>query len=180
MVKFIYNNTYFGYMDDIYKLDFGNKVALDSKDKKIIKQLQLNARLSISEIARKTGIPRDVVKYRIKRLEQEKVIRFYHAFLNPSKLGVPMYTYVLFSLTNFDPETEKKFISFLTSHKKIIYVAKLSGNWDMGIGVCSKDFKDFDNVLFEIRTKFSSIIKEFHVGSVIDEYKYDYMVDLID
>lgn len=167
-------------MDNIFRLEFGDKVNLDKKDKKIIKELQLNARQPISEIARKTGLPRDLVKYRIKKLEDERVIRFYHAFLNPSKVGHPMYSYVLFTLHNFNPEIEKKFISFLTAHKKIIYVTKLTGNWDVAVGICSKDFKDFDNILYEVRTKFSNIIKEFNVGSVVDEYKYDYMVDLID
>jgi len=161
------------------RLVYGEKANLDEKDKKILKELQLNARQSISLIAKKTRLPRDVVKYRIKKLEDNKIIRFYHAILNPAKLGNPMYTFVLFTLSNFDIEREKKFIEFLKHHKKIVTIAKISGNWDIGINICSRDFKDFDNVMYEIRTKFSKIIKEFQVGSVVDEYKSDYMVDLI-
>ncbi|MBD3252503.1 hypothetical protein GF386_02125 [Candidatus Pacearchaeota archaeon] len=61
-----------------------------------------------------------------------------------------------------------------------INISIISGNWDIGINICSKDFKDFDNTMYEIRTRFSKIIKEFQVGSVVDEYKSDYMVDLIE
>ncbi len=161
-------------------ITYGTKVDLDEKDKKILEQLQINARQPISTISRKTGLPRDVVKYRIKKLENNKVIRFYHTFLNPAKLGYPMYTFVLFTLSNFDIDKEKKFINFLKHHNKIVTVAKISGNWDIGINVCSSDFKDFDNVMYEIRTKFSDIIKEFQVGSVIEEYKSDYMIGLLD
>jgi len=158
---------------------YGEKVDLDSKDKKILEQLQINARQSISSISKKTGLPRDVVKYRIKKLEENDVIRFYHAIINPAKLGHPMYTFVLFTLSNFDVNKEKEFIGFLKQHRKIVTVAKISGNWDIGLNICSTDFKDFDETMYEIRTKFSDIIKEFQVGSVIDEYKSDFMTELI-
>ena len=166
-------------MEDKYELEFGEKVKLDNKDKKIIEQLQKNAKQSISDIARKTKLPRDVVKYRIKKLEEEKVIRFYHAFLNPSKLGYPLYAYVTFSLFNLEPEDEEKFINFLKQHPKIIYVAKFSGKWDFAIGVCAKNYKDLDEITRDIRKKFTKFIKDFEVSPVIQEYKYDYMVDLI-
>jgi|SRR3989344_5592649 len=161
-------------------LEFGDKVKLDSKDKKIIELLQLDGRAPISDISRKTKIPRDSIKYRIKRLEKLKVIRFYHAFLNPAKLGYPMYSYVTFKLYNLDEKKEKEFINFLVSLPKVVYVSKTTGSWDMSIGVCAKDFKDFDDVLREIRGKFADEIKDIETGSVIQEFKDDYMVDLIE
>lgn len=166
-------------MKEKYELEYGEKVKLDSKDKKIIEQLQINAKQSISDIARKTKLPRDVVKYRIKKLEENKVIRFYHAFLNPSKLGYPLYAYVTFSLLNIAPEEEGRFIHFLKQHPKIIYVAKFSGKWDFAIGICAKNYKDMDETIRDIRKRFTRVIKEFEVSPVIQEYKYDWMVDLI-
>jgi len=160
-------------------MEFGEKVKLDAKDKKILEQLQKNARQLISEIAKKTGLPRDVVQYRIKKLEENKVIRAYHTFLNPSKLGYPLYVYVGFSLYNITTEDEEKFLAFLKNHKNVIYVAKNSGKWDFSIGVCAKDYKEFDDILKEIRRKFSKIIKDYETMPVIQEYKYDYLVDLI-
>ena len=59
-------------MEGKYELEYGEKVKLDGKDKKIIEQLQKDAKQSISDIARKTKLPRDLVKYRIKKLEEEK------------------------------------------------------------------------------------------------------------
>lgn len=166
-------------MEGQYELEFGEKVKLDNKDKKIIEQLQKNARQSISDIARKTKLPRDVVKYRIRKLEENKVIRFYHALLNPSKLGFPLYAFVVFSLLNIEPEEESRFIHFLKQHSKIIYVAKYSGKWDFCIGVCAENYKDLDETVRDVRKKFTQVIKEFDVLTVIQEYKYDWMVDLI-
>lgn len=162
------------------ELTIGQITKLDLKDKKIIEQLQKNCRQTIAEIAKVTKLPRDVVVYRIKKLEQSKVIRQHHSMLNPSRLGYPLYVYVLFSCYNLKPEEEKKFIDYLKANKRIIYVAKNSGEFDFTIGVCSKDYAEFDDIVREIRQKFPDTIKDIKVTPVIQEYKYDYMVDLID
>lgn len=161
------------------ELTHGERIKLDSKDKKILEQLQKNARQSVANIAKKTKLPRDLIVYRIKKLENLKVIRYHHTSLNPAMLGFPLYSYVMFSMTNISLEDEKKFISFLKVHKNIIYVAKNSGKYDFTIGVCSEDYKSFDQILQDIRRKFSSLIKNYEVTPVIQEYKFDYMVDLI-
>lgn len=154
-------------------------VKLDEKDKKILRELQLNCRQTIAEIAKKTKLPRDVVVYRIKKLEDEKVIKQHHSFLDHSKLGYPLYVYVLFSLYNIKPDGEKRFIDFLKAHKNIIYVAKNSGQYDFTIGVCAKDYKQFDDIIREIRQKFANSIKDIEALPTVEEYKYDWMVDLI-
>lgn len=154
-------------------------IKLDSKDKKILKQLQENARQSIAEISKKTKLPRDVVVYRIKKLEENKVIRQHHSSLDPQKLGYPLYVYVLFSLYNIKPELENKFVNYLKSHNQIIYVAKNSGKYDFTIGVCAKDYKEFDDIIREVRQKFADIIKDIESLPTVEEYKFDWMVDLI-
>lgn len=157
----------------------GEKAKLDKKDKKILEQLQKNSRQTIAEITKKTGLPRDVVVYRIKKLEKSKVIRAHHTFLNPQKLGYPLYVYVLFSCYNIKPEEENKFINYLKDHKQIIYVAKNSGKYDFTIGVCAKDYLDFDEIIRDIRHKFIDVIKDIESLPTIQEYKFDWMVDLI-
>jgi len=161
------------------ELDYGDKIKLDGKDKKVIEQLQTDASQSISQIARKTKLARNVVKYRIKRLKDNGVIRFYHAFLNPAKLGYPLYSYVIFSMSNISLEEEKKFVSYLTAHKNIVYVAKNSGKIDFTIGVLSRDYSEFDGILQDIRRHFSDLIKDYDVTPVVQEYKMLYMADLV-
>ena len=161
------------------KLEYGKKVKLDSKDKKILEQLQKNCRQTIAQIAKKTKLPRDVIVYRIKKLENSKVIREHHTLLNPQKLGYPLYVYVLFFCYNLKPEKETKFINYLKKHKQIIYVAKNSGKYDFTIGVCAHDYMQFDEIIRNIRQKFTDIIKDIESLPTVQEYKHDWMVDLI-
>lgn len=163
-----------------YSLDFGEPYDFDEKDKKIIKELQEDARQSIADIARNTGLSRDVVKYRIDKLEEENVIRFYHAFLNPGKIGKPMYGYFLFTLSNYSTEDEEAFRNYLVQLDNISYVGKFSGAWDYAAMICAEDFREADKVLENIRKEFNHIIKEVDRGHIVEEYKYEYMADMID
>ena len=155
------------------------RVKLDEKDKKILTIINENARLSIADISRKTGIQRDSVLYRIKKMKKQKVIRFFHTVLDPTVLGHPIYTFVNFVLYNLTEEKERSFLGYLKAYPNVVYVAKTTGKWDFTINIAAKNLKHFDEVMKEIRMKFSKIIKEYETASIIEEYKYDYMVDLI-
>ncbi|MBU0459699.1 MAG: Lrp/AsnC family transcriptional regulator [Nanoarchaeota archaeon] len=155
-------------------------VTLDQKDKKILGALDKNARLSIADISRKTGIQRDSVLYRINKMKKQKVIRFFHTVLDPTVLDHPIYTFVNFILYNLTEENEKSFLGYLKAYPNVVYVAKTTGKWDFTINIAAKNLKHFDEVMTQIRMKFSKIIKEYETASIIQEYKYDYMVDLIE
>ena len=151
----------------------------NKKDKKILEILTDNARSSISEIARKTGIPRDSVHYRIQRMIKSGVIRQFHTFVNHNKIGYPIYMYVSIELHNFNEEEENKFYSYLNQNPNVAHIAKLSGKFDALLGVIARDLEEFDNIIKDIRRNFSHIIKDYNTASIIKEYKYDRFVDLL-
>ena len=114
-----------------------------------------------------------------KKMKKQKVIRFFHTVLDPTVLGHPIYTFVNFVLYNLTEEKERSFLGYLKAYPNVVYVAKTTGKWDFTINIAAKNLKHFDEVMKEIRMKFSKIIKEYETASIIEEYKYDYMVDLI-
>ena len=48
---------------------------IDLKDRKILYELDLNCRQSNTRIGKKVGLKRDIVSYRIKRLQKQGVIK---------------------------------------------------------------------------------------------------------
>lgn len=162
------------------QIKFGEKVKLDKNDKKILEVLQKEARLPVTKIAKKVKMPVDSVKYRIQRLEKLGVIRFYHAVINFPMLGYPMYSYTPISLFAMNHQEEEVFIKYLVSQPKITWISKTTGKWDFIIGTCTKDFKEYDEILKAIRLKFNKFIKDYETISTIEEYKWDLMYDLID
>ena len=59
--------------------------GLDELDRKIVKLLIQNARMSYSDIGEKIGISRVAVRSRVQALEQNGVIEEYTAIINPQK-----------------------------------------------------------------------------------------------
>ena len=46
-------------------------------------------------------------------------------------------------------------------------------------GIIAKNMKQFDMIANEVKTNFQGIIKDVDTMLIIEEYKYDYLVDLI-
>ena len=75
----------------IYKKPFYTKlmvITLDAKDRKILYELDINSRHSNSEIAKKVGLSKQVVGFRIKRLIQETERRRKIQELSNKKLDI--------------------------------------------------------------------------------------------
>lgn len=63
---------------------------LDATNLRLLAELQADARLSLAELGRRIGLSSPAVAERLQRLEQEQVIRGYHARLDPRKLGLSL------------------------------------------------------------------------------------------
>jgi Lrp/AsnC family transcriptional regulator, leucine-responsive regulatory protein len=67
---------------------------LDRIDKKILKLLQADARLSMTDLAAKVSLSPTPVTERVKKLEQDGFIEGYQARLNPHALGQHLLVFV--------------------------------------------------------------------------------------
>ena len=60
--------------------------SLDDLDRAILAELEENARIPISELARRLDTPSSTIRDRMRSLEQDGVILGYTALVNPAKL----------------------------------------------------------------------------------------------
>jgi Lrp/AsnC family leucine-responsive transcriptional regulator len=63
---------------------------LDDVNLRLLAELQADARLTLAELGRRVGLSSPAVAERLQRLEQEDVIRGYHAEINPGALGLSL------------------------------------------------------------------------------------------
>ena len=92
---------------------------VDEIDLKIIEKLAVNARATYSEIASEVGLSDVAVMKRIRKLEQEGVIRKYTVIVDPAKLG---FSKVSLTGINVDPA---KLFDVIEELKKRDYVKQL-------------------------------------------------------
>src|SRR6266704_2871737 len=67
---------------------------IDAVNRRILEELQRDARLTMSELGRRIGMSSPAVTERVRRLEETGVIRGYRLELHPAALGLPIAAYV--------------------------------------------------------------------------------------
>jgi|SRR5215211_2801556 len=63
---------------------------LDDTNRRLLEELQDNARLSLAELGRRVGLSAPAVAERLQRLEHDGVIAGYHAQVEPAAVGFPL------------------------------------------------------------------------------------------
>lgn len=148
------------------------EVKIDKSDRAIMKLLIEDARMPMVTIARETGLSHDAIKYRIERLKKNGVIKQFTTVLDPEKLGLHVLGDVALSLWNLDEKKFAEFDTFVKRHPYIVSVWTFSGRWDYFIEIYAKDLAQFNEVLNEIKIKFSGIIKDSETLFVMKELKF--------
>jgi len=151
------------------------EIKLDLKDKKILAELDFNARESISKIAKKVRISKEVALYRIRKLEGEGIIRDYHAIINNSKLGY-YYSRLLVRFQNLDRTTEEKIVNYCKKNPKIGYYGRADGIWDIGVGYWAEDLFEFENFIDGFVYKFGKYILEKDVAFGLHVFQMPYKI----
>ncbi len=132
---------------------------LDKKDKKLIYELDFNARMPLTQLARKIGVSKQVAKYRLENLQKKKIIRGFYTDINSSKLGYEIYLIYL-KFQNFNPKIEKGFIKHVSEQESIGVNASINGKWDYCIGIWARNVVDFKKRYEEIMKKYEKYVKE--------------------
>jgi len=116
----------------------------DLKDRKIIYELDLNCRQSNTEIGKKVGLKKDVVGYRIKKMQDEGVIKNFWSEINTFKLGYKIYRiYINFQDVSLDVKNE--IIKYFSNYKNAWTVMSVKGPVDFDVMLWVKDSLEFNN-----------------------------------
>lgn len=143
-----------------------SKIKLDLKDRKILYWLDINSRQSNARIAKKTGLSKQVVGFRIKRMIKEKLLSAFYSVIDISKLGFTIHKNFL-RLQNLDKATHEKLISFLVEHPNVVWIASCDGKFDLAFGTWAKDMSFLDKTLTELNNKFGQYISERQIATII-------------
>ena len=75
---------------------------IDDIDRKILKELQTDARVSYAELGRRVGLTTPAVIERVRKLEDAGIITGYRAGIDTSKVGMPITAFIRMSITGVD------------------------------------------------------------------------------
>lgn len=139
---------------------------VDEIDQQIIKELQINSRISLTLLSKKFNMTRNAIKYRIKRLEEEGYIKKYTTIINPVKFGKRVT-----AIFNFNMPLDQitKVVKELKKYDFISNIYFTTGHYSIhALGV----FENHDELNRFLIDKLSHMpIREYVISTVLERFK---------
>ncbi|MFA6461089.1 MAG: Lrp/AsnC family transcriptional regulator [Candidatus Woesearchaeota archaeon] len=152
---------------------------LDTKDKKILSALYENGRYSIAEIAKKTGLRRDSIIYRIKKMQENQLIMGFQPVINPPALGYPNIAIMLLKTKSLSEALQTQFIKKTKSLPQIIHLAIVLGKFNYYLVAVYKEHQQLYQLLEQVKSFVPDQVLDYEILSVVEEPKYESFLDLI-
>lgn len=127
---------------------------MDAINKKIIQELQRNARQSNQELAERVGLSPSPCLRRVRQLEADGVVSGYTALVDQEKFGLPINVFVNVRLEKPDPKLITGFERAVQNIAEVMECYLMTGSRDYLLRVVSQDLKSYEAI---VRTKLSSI-----------------------
>ena len=137
---------------------------LDRIDRKIMNLLEVDGRMSVTELAAQVGLSKSPCQVRLKRLQNDGYILGFRAVLDDAKLG---REHVAFAEVKLNSTTEKALATFNAAVLKIPEIEQchmIAGSFDYLLKVRSKDINAYRLVLGE---KISGLPHVAHTSSFV-------------
>jgi DNA-binding Lrp family transcriptional regulator len=120
---------------------------LDETDRKLLAELQADGRITNVELAQRVGLTPPPCLRRVRSLEDEGVIRGYHADLDASKLGFTITVFALVSLKSQAEDALRQFEEHMRALAEVRECHMLNGEIDFILKIVSKDLQSFQEFL---------------------------------
>ena len=119
---------------------------MDSIDRKILAELELNGRLTLTELADRIRLSLSPCQRRLRRLEAEGTIRGYRAVIDPSAVGLGFEVLVHVTMDREDADTIARFEEALANVTAVRSAERLFGDPDYLIRVVTSDLAAYQKL----------------------------------
>ncbi|ATQ78907.1 AsnC family transcriptional regulator [Massilia violaceinigra] len=112
-----------------------NAPELDEIDRKILRELRRDGRISNTQLAEKIGLSASPCWNRVRQMEEAGVIEGYTVLLSQKALGVPDTVMIEVTLDRHDDDTFESFGQALADMPEVLEAYLLTGEYDYLIKV---------------------------------------------
>ena len=151
-------------------------VTLDTKDKRILAELDMDARLPLTVLGKRVGLSREVVYYRIRQLEKKGVIEGYYTAVDISKFGY-IYCRLFLKYRMMRQEDENRLLDYCRKSKNIKWVALGEGRWDITLVILAKTLEGIERTYGELTSTFGKFFQNPYttIAFRIHHFKHNYL-----
>ncbi len=143
---------------------------LDPTDRAILHELQQNARITNTELAQRVDLSAPGVQKRLRKLEENGVIRRYAAVVNPEAVGYDMLCFVQVTLQRHEPTAVEHFRQVIQEMPEVLECYHLTGEHDYLLKVVVRNRKHLETFLLDTLTPVPGMDK-IRTSLVLNEIK---------
>jgi len=125
----------------------GKLVGLDDADKKILAQLQQDARASFKAIAEDIGVSEATVFVRVKKLKEAGILKGFRAIVDPSAIGKPLTAFIL---VRAQPKIYQNVLNSLKQLEDIYEIFDVTGQYYSVLKVRTTGTDQLSKIIDEI------------------------------
>lgn len=143
---------------------------LDRVDRKILKLLQQQGRISNVELSQQVNLSPTPCLERVRRLEKEGFITHYVAIADPVKLGLGLSAYITVTLNNTATQDLQAFSQQMLALEEVQECHMVAGGFDYLIRIRVPDMLGYQHFLGE-KLAAIPLVSQTHTYVVIEEVK---------
>jgi Lrp/AsnC family transcriptional regulator, leucine-responsive regulatory protein len=142
---------------------------LDAIDRKILRALQLNGKITIGELAEHAGLSPSPCARRVRLLESAGVVKGYTAIIDQKKVGLPISAFASIKLERQREEDLDRFADAVARWPEVVDCYLMTGQRDYLMRIVAADLEAYERFLKDKLTRLdnvASIETSFALGQV--------------
>ena len=143
---------------------------LDAVDRRILKVLQVDGRVSNAELARRCNLSPAACFERVRRLRERQVITGYAALIDPSKVGRGLMIFVEVLLDRTTGDRFEAFADMVRRQPEVLECHMVAGGFDYLIKARVSDMDAYRAFLGDVLTRMPGV-RETRTYAVLEEVK---------
>ena len=131
--------------------------TIDAIDRKILKALQADSRLTMQELADRVGLSVSPCHRRVKLLEERGVISGYVARVDQKALGLPVSVFISIKLARQKEEDLDRFAAAISGWEEVLECYLMTGPRDYLLRVVAADLASYEAFLKNKLTRLDGV-----------------------
>ena len=144
--------------------------TLDAVDRRLLKVLQEDGRISNAELARRCNLSAAACFERVRRLRDRQVITGYAALIDPAKVGRGLMIFVEVLLDRTTGDQFEAFAEMVRRQPEVLECHMVAGGFDYLLKVRVSDMAAYRSFLGDILTAMPGV-RETRTYAVLEEVK---------
>lgn len=145
-------------------------MKMSTSDKVLLREIQRNAALSLSQLSEKCGMAQSTVWRRMQDFESNGLIMARVALLDPARIGCKLCVLASISLRDHAEKTVSGFAQLIEGHPEIVECYATSGTADYQLKIRVDDVEAYERFMTHTLLR-NVFVREVHSSFVLKELK---------